>query len=422
MFSSGMTEYRFISVAEAERLIRENIPLLPAEEVALDDAKGRVLREDVHTARPVPPFNRVMMDGVAVASRAVLAGRRRFRIAGRVLPGQAPRTGGVNTETDCMEVMTGASLPTGFDAIIPYEDVEISGGTALLRVPRVHAGMFVHRKGSDAAAGTLVLEKGAVLDAARIAAVAGCGKARLKVSRCPSVALISNGDEVVMPGEPITENQIYGINNISVRTLLELHGIRPVSTFHCSDDPERLEQVIGRALSENDIVIVSGGVSMGKKDFVPAVLARLEVRCVFHKVRQRPGKPLYFGIRGDTRTVFALPGNPVSAMVCTRRYVLPALFHAMGARFQEDLWAELGRDLDFAPELAFFPPVVGETDAAARIRATPLDYHNSGHFLALVKSSGFVEIPCSMETRYPAGIKVRYFPWQMMVGPFEEVS
>lgn len=416
-----MTEHRFISVAQAERLIQEHMPLLPAEAVSLEEAAGRVLREDVYADRPVPPFNRITMDGIAVSSRAVSAGRRRFRIAGRVLPGQAGRPAVVSPETDCVEVMTGACLPAGFDAVVPYEDVEISEGTAHLRVPRVPAGMFIHRKGGDAAEGALVLQKGTVLDAARLAAAAGCGKARLRVGRSPTVAVISNGNEVVMPGGPIAENQIYGINNVSIRALLEFHRIRSISTFHCADDPEQIEKVMGRALSENDVVLVSGGVSMGKGDFVPAVLERLGVRCVFHKVRQRPGKPLLFGVRGDTRVVFALPGNPVSAMVCTRRYVLPALFRAMGAWLGEDPWAELERDLAFSPELTFFPPVIAGADAGARIRARALEYHNSGHYLALVESSGFVEIPCSRETCYPAGMRVRYFPWQMVLGPSQEV-
>lgn len=407
-----MTDQRPISVIEAESLINQHLWTLPAELCSLAEATGRILREEIATERPIPPFNRVMMDGIAIRSRSFHKGIRAFRIVGRVWPGRAEELAPLE-EDACTEVMTGAVLPGGYDAVIPYEEVEMEGGRARVKSGQVVAGQNIHRKGSDAPAGTLILESGSVLDAPRVAAIAGCGRNKVLVSEQPLVAVISNGDELVPPGSPIKEHQVYAINNLAIKSLLERHGIRSVSTYHCGDDAGEIERVLADVLTVNDVLLISAGVSMGRKDLVPEVLEKLGVRRVFHRVRQRPGKPLYFGIREDHRLVFGLPGNPVSAMVCTRRYVLPALFRAMGARMGEGMMVKLARTIRFEPELTFFPPVRVLSDAAAELVAEPVDYHNSGHYLALKNSTGFVEIPCGPENEYPAGMRVRYFSWQM---------
>jgi len=414
-----MTEHRFVSVTEAERLIAEYFPRFPAEIRPLEESVGCVLREEIVVERPVPPFNRVTMDGIAVSSRAVRQGIRNFRIRGRVWPGSAADAAAGSAD-ECVEIMTGAALPAGYDAVVPYEDLEIREGRAIVKSSRVVPGQYVHRKGSDAAEGTVVLESGVLLDMPRVAAIAGAGRDRIRVGAPPPVALVSNGDEIVPPGRPVGERQVYAINNLAIRALLERHGIRSVSAYHCGDDPDAIEEVLDHALRLNDVVVISAGVSMGRRDLVPEVLARLGVHCIFHKVRQRPGKPLYFGRRADGRVVFGLPGNPVSAMVCSRRYVLPALLRGMGARPADDQLAELGAKVEFAPELTYFPPVLAETvSAGARLRAHPVEYHNSGHYLALAGSNGFVEIPAGRETVYPAGMKVRFFPWDLPLFPVE---
>jgi molybdopterin molybdotransferase len=399
----------FISVKQAEDLIREACPLYDTETCPTDRAAGRILREPVHADRDLPPFNRVMMDGIAFASTAWASGKRTFTIEDVARPGEPPKEL-ESAEDGCLEVMTGAVLPIGCDCIAPYEEVETDNGNA--RVQKAFDAepmQFVHVAGSDQRADDLLLPEGLRLSAPHIAIAAGVGKATLKVGRAPSIGIVSNGDELVDPGKPITPQQIRPANNYALASVLRREGFDAPGVYHTPDDPEAIRRTLGEALDKHDVLIMSGGVSMGKFDFIPGMLNDLGATVVFHKVAERPGKPFWFGKTAENKLLFALPGNPVSTLVCFHRYVLPQLLRSMGATDTPARYVRLAHEIEFQPALTFFPPVKLSAEDGT-LRAETVRYNNSGHFTALGPSDGFIELEAE-RSRFEAGEAVRFFAW-----------
>jgi molybdopterin molybdotransferase len=398
-----------ITPAEADRLIGQHLQCLPIESLPLAQCAGAVLRENIYAERDQPPFDRVAMDGIALnsASPGVLA--RTLRVQGTQAAGEPPLT--LSDTEACIEVMTGAVLPGGCDCVVPVEELSVSAGVASLNAQaRVESGRNVHRRGSDTRQGTLLVAAGERLHAPEIAAAAGAGMARIRVSSQPMLAVISTGNELVEPGEPVLAHQIRRSNAYGIVAALREHGFQRVADDHIDDDAAALQARLRFHLETHDVLVLSGGVSMGRYDLVPRALEELGVRAVFHKVAQRPGKPLWFGMAPSGAAVFALPGNPVSTLVCLSRYVLPALFASLGARPPPPERLALGAPVTVTPPLAFFLPVRIQHDDWGRAWAQPAPTNGSGDFTALAGTTGFVELPPGPNT-YPKGFVTRLYRW-----------
>ena len=372
------------------------MPKFGTEQVPLAAACGRVLRQTVVAERDQPPFDRVTMDGIALRYADIAGGARQLRIQSRQHAGDAPQS--LHGGAHCIEIMTGAVLPPASDTVIPVERIQVANGHATLEDGYVPTqGQFVHARGSDYRRNHVVLEDRHRIQATDVAVVASSGLSSVAVSRDPSIRVISTGNELVAAGLPIADHQIRLSNGPALVAMLQTHGYRNSEDAHIDDDPDSLRQHLDRHLREADVLVLSGGVSMGKADFVPQVLADLGVEVVFHKISQRPGKPMWFGIGPDEQAVFALPGNPVSALVCARQYVVPALAEASARIAIPAEHAMLASDFEFAPALTCFLPVKLAVATSGTIQATPVITNTSGDFTALSRTDGYLQLPLDQQ-------------------------
>ena len=398
-----------LTPAEADQLIGQHLQCLPIESLPLAQCAGAVLRENIYAERDQPPYDRVAMDGVALDSRAVSAGGRSFRIQATQAAGDAPLT--LAAAADCIEVMTGAVLPAGCDSVVPVEKLAIERGHATLTGDaQVEPWQNVHRRASDTRQGALLLSAGQRLRAPEVAIAASAGMARIRVASQPMLAVISTGNELVEPGEPVLAHQVRRSNAYAIVSALREHGFQRVADDHIRDDVEELRQRLRFHLETHDVLVLSGGVSMGRFDLVPQVLGELGVRTIFHKVAQRPGKPLWFGVAPSGAAVFGLPGNPVSTLVCLTRYVLPALRGSLGQNPRPVQRMALAAPVTVTPPLTYFVPVRLEQDAWGRDWAVPAPTNGSGDFTGLAGTEGFVELPPGPNT-YAKGFVTRLHRW-----------
>jgi molybdopterin molybdotransferase len=385
------------------------ITSLPIESLPLPQCVGAVLREPVYAERDDPPFDRVCMDGIAIDSAALSDGVRRLTVQGTQgagVPALHLASGPV-----AVEVMTGAILPHAADCVIPIEEYTTDGIAVTLPVD-IAAKPYrnIEKRGGNKPRGAMMLAGGTVLGAPEIAVAASAGMPRLRVSAQPAFMIISTGNELVEPGEPMASYQIRRSNSYAVGAALRLRGFQRVGDDHLPDDVGILQERLASHLKTHDVVILSGGVSMGKFDHVPQVLRHLGVRQVFHKVAQRPGKPLWFGIGPQGQAVFGLPGNPVSTLVCTIRYVIPAMAAAMGSppARPERLTLAAAVSIDFP--LTYFLPVRIARDDSGLSWAEPNPTNTSGDFLSLTGTDGFVELPPGPIT-HARGFVADFYRW-----------
>ena len=398
-----------LTPAEADRLIGQHLQCLPIESLPLAQCAGAVLRENIYAERDQPPYDRVAMDGIALDSGAVGGGGRSFHIQATQAAGDAPLT--LGAAADCIEVMTGAVLPAGCDSVVPVEQLTIADGQAQLAPDaRIEPWQNVHRRGSDTRQGTLLLRAGQRLRAPEIAIAASAGMARVRVASQPMLAVISTGNELIEPGEPVLAHQVRRSNAYAIVSALREHGFQRVADDHIRDDADELRERLRFHLETHDVLVLSGGVSMGRFDLVPKVLGELGVRTIFHKVAQRPGKPLWFGVANSGAAVFGLPGNPVSTLVCLARYVLPALRGSLGQSPERAQRLALGAPVTVTPALTYFLPVRLEPDDWGRDWAVPAPTNGSGDFTALAGTDGFIELPPGPNT-YAKGFVTRLYRW-----------
>ena len=295
---------------------------LAAEPVPLPAALGRTLAVDAGSTHDVPPFESSAMDGFAV-----LAGpARELRVVGESRAGH-PAEARVEQET-AVRISTGAQVPSGADAVVPIERVDAGDGT--VGIPQTAPGTNVRHPGEDVRAGAVVLHEGTVLGPAELGVLASLGHAEVTCAARPRLALVLTGDELTEPGRPLGPGRIWSSNGVALTAQAERQGALPVMGQTVPDDPQATRTSIARALEVADIVCVSGGVSVGEHDHVKAAFALLGVEELFWGVRLKPGKPTWFGARGE-RLAFGLPGNPVSAMVTFQLFVRPALLALQGA-------------------------------------------------------------------------------------------
>ena len=399
-----------IEVGDAERLIAERMPRFGAGPLPLAACVGAVLAEEIRAERDHPPFDRVTMDGIALRHADWAAGTRTFRVVATQAAG-AP-AGVLAGTNECIEVMTGTVLPGGADAVVPVERLERQGALATIAVDyRVTPGQFVHRQGSDRPAGSTLLTPGLVIGPPEVAVLASAGRHTVQVAAVPRVAVISTGDELVDVDAPtVLPQQIRSSNDWALEAALLRHRLATVTRARLADDEGELLAAIAELHASHDVLLLSGGVSMGQFDFVPGVLAALGAELVFHKIEQRPGRPMWFGTSRDGKPIFALPGNPVSTLVCATRYVLPALRAALGLDAAPPEWAALAAPVELGANLTYFLPVKLVSGAPGVARAEPRPTNTSGDFLSLAGTDGFVELPRGPRL-YPEGALARLFRW-----------
>ena len=390
-----------IKVKEALEIVLTHSENFGIEEVDFLNSLGRVLKESIFADRDFPPFDRVSMDGIAISSEAFNNGQRIFKIEGIQAAG-SPQLTLQNTD-NCMEAMTGAVLPKYTDAVIQYELLTIENGIATINLESVKNFQNIHLKGTDKKQGDLLVKENTLISPAEIGVFATVGKSVVKVAKQPKVIIVSTGNELVEVGEIPADHQIRRSNVFTMVSLLEKLHIK-AETLHILDDKQVLLTQIESLLNHYDVLIFSGAVSKGKFDFIPEVLDQLGVKKLFHEVKQRPGKPFWFGIKThenilETKVaersrsiVFAFPGNPVSTFVNCVKYFYPWHYKSVGLNFENQNQAMLSEDFYFKPEMTYFLQVK-LSQVEGTLWAKPISGKGSGDLANLAEADAFLELP-----------------------------
>ncbi len=381
-----------ITVQEATRIVLENRIILDTEIIPLEYAIGRQLREDLLADRPFPPFNRVAMDGIAIRFDDFKNGQRDFPIFGIQAAGSPQLS--INENGVCVEIMTGAMLPKGVDTVIRYEDILIDNNHAHIQIEDIKYRQNVHQKGTDRTQGSILVKAGKVISPAEIGVAATVGKSHLIVSKMPKVAIISTGDELVSIDEMPEPFQIRSSNVYTIASLLKQYQING-EVFHIVDNQQATIDKLSQLLQDFDVLIMSGGVSKGKFDYIPEALAALNVQKLFHRVQQKPGKPFWFGKNNDNKVVFALPGNPASTFMCVNRYFLPWLRASMDLDPFNYQYVTLAEDFSFKANLQYFLQVKLSYQSTGITTAKPIAGRGSGDLANLAAVDGFLELPAT---------------------------
>jgi molybdopterin molybdotransferase len=392
-----------VSVEEALHLVLENAISTKIESVDFQASLGRILAEDLVAERDFPPFDRVTMDGVAIDFSAFADGLKTFKMQEMQAAGDEQKM--LESRQNCIEIMTGAVLPKNTDTVIRYEDLEIENGFATI-LAEIKPNQNVHFQGHDKLSGQVLVRKGKVISASHVAIAASIGKQDLAVLALPKIAIASSGDELVGISEVPLPHQIRLSNVFAIAAILKKVKAE-VDIFHIHDTLDGSISKIEELLKNYDVIIFSGGVSMGKKDFIPQALAENNVKEIFHKIAQKPGKPMWFG-KNDTTIVFALPGNPVSTYLCTIKYVLPWLKKYLGILEKKTPSVILTEDIVFKPKLNYFLQVKIQNDKGC-LYATPLKHNGSGDFISLADADGFIELPFRESGLFLKGETVDFF-------------
>jgi len=381
-----------IEVQEAVKIIEDSVLHLPSVKIPIEKALGRVLRQDVFADADFPPFNRVMMDGIALRFKDFEDGKRDFKIIGIQAAGSPQMK--LNGSGNCLEVMTGAVAPASADVVVPYEDVEIDSenNMATVQLDQFQKWKNIHIKGSDKKKGELLIETGKLIDSPEIAVAASTGYTELAVTKNPSIAIISTGDELVEINQKPLPHQIRRSNVHAIATELKRFGIKS-NLFHFNDEKVVLENELKKVIKSHEILIMSGGVSKGKFDFVPETLEKLGIRERFHRIKQKPGKPFWFGVGENRKVVFAFPGNPVSTFLCYHKYFVPWLKKSLGNYEVNIQKAILSENFNTATRLTYFLQVSTSINEKGQLMAIPKIGQGSGDHANLLISNAFLELP-----------------------------
>lgn len=376
-----------INYSSALSLVLEQPLDFGTEEVLLTDSRGRVLAEDILADRDFPPFNRATKDGIALRYEAVENGRLSFEISGVLGAGQPVIP--LEEHESCIEIMTGAVVPYETDTVVMYEHLSVEGDIATLqKIPE--RGQNIHLKGSDHQKGDLLLKKDTRIGPAEMGVLATVGKDKVIVRRKPKIAVISTGNELVDVGDTPMLHQIRRSNSYSLYGALQEVGIRPM-LLHLDDDVDLMRQKLSYLIDGMDVLILSGGVSKGKFDYLPQVLEELKVERIFHRVAQRPGKPFWFGKSERFSTlVFSFPGNPVSTFLNFYLYFVPWYYKSQQLS-SEPTYVRLAKMVENRSDLTIFKGVrilIKEGNLVAEA----LDSSGSGDLVHLSEISGFVQL------------------------------
>jgi len=357
----------------------ESIPFL--------ESTGRILKENVYADRDFPPFDRVSMDGVAINIDAFNQGQFQFKIEGIQGAGSPQLT--LKDAKNCIEAMTGTMLPKNTNAVIQYELTDTKNGVVTLNTNDVKYYKNIHKRGLDCTEGTVLIAQNKVISAAEIGVLATVGKAQVKVAKQPKICIISTGDELVEVDQTPLPHQIRRSNVFTLVALLKRLNLN-TDTLHIKDDKTLLKQKVKEVLNKYDVLMFSGAVSKGKFDFIPDVLNDLGVAKRFHRVKQKPGKPFWFGEK-ESKKVFAFPGNPVSTFVSCLKYFYPWYYKSIGVEIPVEK-AILASDFKFKSPLTYFLQVKLE-NKNGYLYAQPLMGNGSGDLANLALADAFIELP-----------------------------
>ncbi|WP_054509755.1 molybdopterin molybdotransferase MoeA [Chryseobacterium sp. ERMR1:04] len=383
-----------ITVQEAEHIIFSQIQDFGTEEIPYDQSLGKVLAEDLIADRDLPPFDRPTVDGIAIDFEAYHEGIHTFTIKATQAAGELPAA--ITHNKECIEIMTGAAVDHSVNTVIRYEDLSIENGIATIQDIEIKKGQNIHLKGKDKKKDDLLVRANQIITPSIIGVAASIGKTKVLVKKLPRVVLISTGDEMVSPETEPTPFQLRRSNSITIKTVLAKYSIN-AETIHLNDDFEIIRNELKRCLSEYDILLISGGVSMGKFDYIPKVLEELRVDKLFHKIKQRPGKPFWFGKSLDQKLIFAFPGNPVSVFMCLHRYFIPWLEQSLEIEETSPQYAVLQNDIHFPYLLQYFAQVKLNINKTGQLTATSIDTNGSGDFSHLSETNAFIELPLEQD-------------------------
>lgn len=394
-----------VDIAEARKLILSHCQTFGVERVALGDSLGRILAEPLTADRDYPPFNRCAMDGYAlragdlvgeIALQLIYDLRAGDIFSETVLPGQ------------CVRVMTGAPLPRGADTVIPSEQARDQDGQVWFSLTHPVPGRHIASQGEDALRGQVLLGKGQLITPAVLGTLAMVGCGRPLVAGMLGVRVFSTGNEVKPPGSSLEPHHIRDVNGYVLGALFQHYGLRVLYTDPLRDDPAVLREAFGSALDAR-ILVITGGVSKGASDLTAGVLESLGVRPLFHRVKIRPGSPLWVGISGQGSLVFALPGNPVSARVGFKVFIEPYLRACFGMSPLQPLYHPMTADRKARSAMdEYFPATLRTVAGCSRVEPVPINGSGDSH--ALVYSSGVALHPAA-KAWLEAGEPVEYFPW-----------
>ena len=315
-----------IEVQRAHTLIAQHTQRLVPQCIPLVQAVGLRLAESLYSEGDVPAFWQSSVDGYAFSWTE---GERNYQLIGEVPAGSGRPPALLPKQA--VRIFTGAPLPEGADTVVMQERTLVEGLEITLNDPDLSKGSNVRPPGSEIAAGALALEEGSLLLPGSIGFLAGMGKAEVVVYPRPKVAILVTGNELQAPGQPLAYGQVYESNSVLLQAALLQLGIQEVWVQRVSDQLEELQSAVERAIAQADVVLVTGGVSVGDYDFTYRAAERGGIELIFHKIKQKPGKPLLFGHKGE-RLFFGLPGNPASVLTCFYEYVFPALGQLQGNR------------------------------------------------------------------------------------------
>ncbi|WP_025142812.1 gephyrin-like molybdotransferase Glp [Pedobacter jeongneungensis] len=308
-----------ISVKEAKDLISQHISPLNPISIDLAEAAGHILAADIYAKFDIPAFSQSSMDGYTLKFEDH---EKELNLTGEMAAGTATNITIQHGETG--RIFTGAPLPNGADTVIMQEKITRLGDKITLQDPNLKLGLNVRNKGSEIKAGALAMEKDSLLSPAAIGFLAGIGVNEVTVYPMPKISIIVTGKELQKPGVPLAFGQVYESNSYSLSAALKHEGIDQINVYEADDDLEILKKVLQTAITNSDVVLLTGGVSVGDYDFVIEAAAQCGIKQIFHKVKQKPGKPLFFGTHGE-KLIFGLPGNPSSVLSCYYNYVLPTI-------------------------------------------------------------------------------------------------
>ena len=402
----------FISFEEARHLVVSAVPQQPQELVGLEQALGRTLAQAVHSPCDLPSFDNAAMDGFAVCAADLAHLPAHLVVVEELAAGSVPHHT-VSSGT-CAEIMTGAPLPDGADAVVPVEWTQSSGNGTVQINRALQPGKHVRRTAKDVRRDELLFEQGQVVTPPVVAMLAMLGVARVSVRRAPRVAITATGNELVDVAEAPRRGQVRNVNGPALAAQVRTAGGVPLPPLRVRDDVAALRAVSETAL-EADVLVFSGGVSVGKHDHVKEVLGALGMETLFWKVRQRPGKPLVFGmLRG--KPVFGLPGNPTAAAVCFEQYVRPALAKMLGRKeaLRPLYDAVLDGPVQKKPGRHYFIRGHAFSDDAGCLRVRPAGSQAVGQYRAMAQANCIVHMPEPLADP-PAGTRVQFewLPWAL---------
>ncbi|MFZ0061437.1 MAG: gephyrin-like molybdotransferase Glp [Pyrinomonadaceae bacterium] len=393
-----------ISVAEAIRIVEAQTAILSSESVALADACHRFLAEDVIADSDLPPFDRSQMDGYAVRAADTENAPVRLQIVGEAAAGdgwhQEMKAG------EAVRIMTGAPVPAGADSV---QQVELTRDLSpeLVEIQRaVQPGRSIVTRGSEVKQGATVLKAGEQINPAVLATLASFGYAHVKVGRRPRVAVLATGSELVAVDKQPGRDQIRDSNNYSIASYAELAGAQVERLPLAGDDVALLKRQVSAAAKRSDVVVTSGGVSMGVYDFTKAALQDLKCEIFFERVALRPGKPTVFARLPNGTLVFGLPGNPVSVSVTFNLFARAAILRLQGAKQPRliEQYAVLAQDVKGAEERESYLPASLRTDTAGQLIVEPLKWGGSSDFVAFTQATALLIVAAGVQKQAAGSI------------------